>query len=159
MGSGNPDVYGLHSRQVLPVVWRCIVAVGLLVAWFGSAGSALAASANGGIVFPTGGFLHARIFVAAPDGTSPVQITFGPGGDDDPAVSPSGNLIAFSSSRTGNDDVYVMNPDGTGLVRLTTNPAEENQPSWSPDGARIAYTRCGARDCDVWVMKRRVGDE
>jgi Tol biopolymer transport system component len=154
MGSANPDVHRPHRGQVLPVFWRCIAAVWLLAAWFGSSGSALAAppSANGRIVFATGGFLHARVFVAAPDGTSPVQITFGPGEDDDPAFSADGSLIAFESTRTGNGDIYVMNPDGTGLVRLTTSPAGEDQPSWSPDGARIAYTRCGARDCDVWVM-------
>jgi dipeptidyl aminopeptidase/acylaminoacyl peptidase len=154
MGRANPDFDRSRCGRVPSMVCRCVAAGGLLVAWLGSSGSAYAAApfANGGIVFATGGFAHSRIVSAAPDGSSPTQITFGPGQDDNPAFAADGRTIAFESTRTGNGDIYLMQPDGTGLVRLTTSPAGEGQPSWSPDGARIAYTRCGPRDCDVWVM-------
>src|SRR5437899_225343 len=49
--------------------------------------------------------------------------------------APQGNgLIAFTSNRSGNNDVYAQAVDGTGLADLTTNSASDSQPAWSPDG-------------------------
>jgi hypothetical protein len=48
-------------------------------------------------------------------------------------------LIAFNSSRAGNNDVYVMNIDGSGVTRITHGPYDERVPAWSPDGRQIAY--------------------
>jgi TolB protein len=76
----------------------------------------------------------------------------------DPAFSPSGNEIAFVSSRdrngtlaTGEDEsayaneLYVMSADGREPRRLShTGMLSELAPSWSPDGTRIAYARRGS---------------
>jgi Tol biopolymer transport system component len=59
----------------------------------------------------------------------------------DPAWSPNGQLIAFSSKRTGSFDIYVMNADGTGARRLTSTRDDETNPTWSPDGKRLAFDR------------------
>jgi Tol biopolymer transport system component len=56
--------------------------------------------------------------------------------DREPAWSPDGTQIAFSSTRGGILAIWVMNADGSGLHRLNAFGME---PAWSPDGAHIAY--------------------
>ncbi len=60
-----------------------------------------------------------------------------------PAWSPDGELIAFSSNRADdkNEDIYVMKADGGGVRRLTTNPDRDLCPQWSPDGSLIVFCR------------------
>jgi Tol biopolymer transport system component len=67
----------------------------------------------------------------------------------EPAWSPDGTRIAFSSNRTGSFDLYAMAADGTGTRRLTATPAEDRHPSWSPDGRRIAFSRGTPGDLHV----------
>jgi Tol biopolymer transport system component len=59
----------------------------------------------------------------------------------DPAWSPNGRLIAFSSKRSGSFDIFVMNADGTGTRRLTSTRDDEANPTWSPDGKRLGFDR------------------
>lgn len=74
------------------------------------------------------------IYVINADGTGLTRLS-GPGDDDsDPAWSPNGTKIAFSSQ----GDIWVMNPDGSGRTRLTTALSKELAPVWSPDGTKIA---------------------
>jgi Tol biopolymer transport system component len=61
-----------------------------------------------------------------------------------PAWSPDGQKIAFSSARDGIAHIYVMNADGTGTHRLTDTPKGDEHPSWSADGKRIIFSREGA---------------
>jgi Tol biopolymer transport system component len=61
-----------------------------------------------------------------------------------PAWSPDGRKIAFSSARDGTPHIFVMNADGTGTVRVTNTDKGDEQPSWSADGKRIVFSREGA---------------
>jgi len=76
----------------------------------------------------------------------------------EPAWSPDGQRIAFSSNRDGNYELYVMNADGSGQRRLTHNRPVDAGPSWSPDGKRLAFARdpwsedLTYLDDDVWVI-------
>jgi dipeptidyl aminopeptidase/acylaminoacyl peptidase len=80
----------------------------------------------------------------------PTQITSGDYDDSEPAWSPDGKLLAFSSNRstpdpdrTYNFDIWVVSADNTDkgahLTQVTTNPGEDRSPAWSPDGKWIAY--------------------
>jgi Tol biopolymer transport system component len=64
--------------------------------------------------------------------------------DGEPAWSPDGTKIAFSSDRAsafrGNTDIWVMNADGSNPVRLTSSRAKEEWPAWSPDGQFIVFS-------------------
>ena len=44
--------------------------------------------------------------------------------------SPDGRWIAFTTDRTGNQEIYFMNPIGTELINYTRNPAADSHPSW-----------------------------
>jgi Tol biopolymer transport system component len=73
-----------------------------------------------------------------------------------PAFSPDGNRIAFTSSQNGNE-IYVMDADGTDRVRLTDNAARDARPAFSPRGDRIAFTSNrpgpdGFTDDEIYVM-------
>ena len=57
----------------------------------------------------------------------------------DPAWSPDGQRIAFTSSAfEGNDEIYLINADGTGMRRITDHKNIDQHPAWSPDGLRLA---------------------
>ena len=77
------------------------------------------------------------------------QITSGDFDDNEPAWSPDGKSLAFSSNRSTdpdrnyNSDIWVVAADNTDkgahLTQVTTNPGSDRAPSWSPDGKWIAY--------------------
>ena len=78
----------------------------------------------------------------------------------EPAWSPDGTRIAFSSRSSGSFDIYVMNADGTGARALTSTKENDSHPTWSASGQSIAF----ARDGDIYVMNadgsdaRRISD-
>ena len=67
------------------------------------------------------------------------QVTFGQGLDTDPTWSPDGQLIAFSSDRSGNSDIWIQSLEGGEPVQLTDDPGADMHPDWSPDGEWIVY--------------------
>jgi len=67
----------------------------------------------------------------------------------EPAWSPDGEWIAFTSSRgtagPGRGSIWIMRADGSAKRQLTLNPGNgfDLSPTWSPDGQRIAFQRGG----------------
>jgi len=68
-----------------------------------------------------------------------------PGAEEDPALSPDGNLVAFSwggPGPTDNPDIWIKAVDGDATRRLTDTPdVMEKYPDWSPDGQFVGFTR------------------
>jgi TolB protein len=69
------------------------------------------------------------------------QLTRNPEGNFAPALSPSGEQLAFVSSRDRVAELYVMPAAGGAARRLTTTVRDEWQPRWSPDGQWLV---CGS---------------
>ena len=94
------------------------------------------------------------LYVMNVDG-SREPLTSGASHDRDPAWSPHGTLIAFTSDRDlertsetagASGSIYVLNLEDRTLRRLT-HGRHDRESAWSPDGTEIAFIR----DTDVWI--------
>ncbi|MFN8187296.1 MAG: hypothetical protein U0R69_09470 [Gaiellales bacterium] len=72
-----------------------------------------------------------NLYAIAPDGSGERALTDSTA-DRDPAVSPDGLWIVFSSQRSGASRLYVARADGSGVTRLSDAVAMELQPDWQP---------------------------
>ena len=70
--------------------------------------------------------------------------------DGNPAYSPDGTSIAFTSNRDGFVAIWKSKADGGDSVRLASVQSQGGGPTWSPDGSRIAFSnRPGRSRIDV----------
>ena len=103
-----------------------------------------------------------EIWLAAVDGSTPTQLTRGPGIlQGSPRWSPDGRRIAFDSQgEDGHWDIWTIDADGGSPSRLTPDPGDEQMPSWSRDGRFIYFQsdRAGT-PADVWRIPATGGPE
>ncbi len=94
-----------------------------------------------------------KIFILnlANNQTSSLPVPPSPAGDFDPAWSPDGTRIAFTSLRTGRPHIFVYNLETGNLQELSATRYYDRQPSWSPSGMQLAFVRTVFFD-QVWIM-------
>jgi dipeptidyl aminopeptidase/acylaminoacyl peptidase len=79
------------------------------------------------------------LWLTSIDGSVTRQLTTHTAADHDAVWSPDGKLIAFESSRSGENQIWLISPDGGEPRRFTTLSTGASQAVWSPDGSTIAY--------------------
>jgi len=95
----------------------------------------------------------AALFISQADGGGEHPLLATTSLDYDPAWSPKGDWIAFTSERNGSADLYRVHPDGTGLQRLTDNPAYDDQAAFSPDEKQIVFVSSRADGyANLWLL-------
>src|SRR5882672_10579434 len=57
----------------------------------------------------------------------------------EPAFSPDGSRIAFTSTRDGQPEIYIMDADGTSAGRLTNSPGADGDASFTADGQAVVF--------------------
>ena len=78
--------------------------------------------------------------------------------DRAPAWSPDGSLIAFTSERSGWQELHLVGPDGAGERQLTAAQADLSEHAWHPDGSRIAAVRCRRNRFDLVTVDAASGE-
>ncbi len=67
------------------------------------------------------------------------KLTSGKAQDVGAVWSPDGSTLAFTSDRSGKNQLYLLPVDGGEAQQLTDLPQGANNPVWSPDGKMIAF--------------------
>src|SRR2546425_1060653 len=135
--AANCVLSGVNTRAVDVLAGDTVlVAVGVACTAVGGA--------SGQIAFVSDRDGNFEIYLMNADGSSQTRLTNNLATDFQPAWSPDGKKIAFTSM----GEVYVMNADGSNPTRLTNDPAGGSAPAWSPDGKKIAFTSMA----EVYVM-------
>lgn len=79
------------------------------------------------------------VFVANLEGDIVNQLTEEDGYDAEATVSPKGDKIIFTSTRSGDLELYTMNLDGSAVVQLTDELGYDGGAFFSPDGSKIIW--------------------
>jgi Tol biopolymer transport system component len=79
------------------------------------------------------------IFTADSNGNQLKQLTFEKGYDAEPTVSPKGDKIVFTSTRTGDLELFTMNLDGTDVKQVTNELGYDGGAFFSPDGTKLIF--------------------
>lgn len=79
------------------------------------------------------------LFIADLKGNIVRQLTCEYGYDAEATVSPKGDKIVFTSTRTGDPELYTMNIDGSDLKRITFEKGYDGGAFFSWDGSKIVF--------------------
>jgi dipeptidyl aminopeptidase/acylaminoacyl peptidase len=72
--------------------------------------------------------------------------------DLEPQFSPDGTKIAFTSSRSGANEIWTCDTEGRNPMQLTSFGPYLGSPRWSPDSRWIAFDALKAGDADIYVI-------
>lgn len=79
------------------------------------------------------------IFVSDLKGKIVKQLTNEKGYDAEATVSPKGDKIVFTSTRSGDLELWTMNIDGTNQVQITDELGYDGGAFFSPDGKQLVF--------------------
>jgi WD40 repeat protein len=153
----------LFTRRLVQLLCT-VLALGLV-----SSAGATPPGSNGRIVFSASRNGNSELYSVNSDGSAERRLTWTSATEQEPAWSPDGTSIAYTSMDSGSrSGIWVMNADGSEQTQLTPppgmEPAQDIQPQWSPDGTQIAFASTRVGTWNVWVINadgsglRRVTD-
>ena len=94
----------------------------------------------------------------SPAKRSPEKLISSTRQDYGPQYSPDGKKIAFTSGRSGSNEIWVCDVDGMNPVQLTTfGGPDVGSPRWSPDSRQIAFDSIAEGNRDVFVVSAEGG--
>ncbi len=95
----------------------------------------------------------AAIYIMDADGTNIhlLPVPPAPQGDFEPAWSPNGRYIAFTSLRNGPAHIFRFDLQTNTLEELSNSRYDDRYPSWSPTGLQIAYSH-HLTYFQIWIM-------
>ena len=67
------------------------------------------------------------------------KLTDTPGYDAEATVSPKGDKIVFTSTRSGDLELYTMNTDGSNVKQVTNQLGYDGGAFFSPDGTKLIF--------------------
>ena len=108
----------------------------------------------GALLFDAGG-IHQNLFEigggATPGESLGKGLTGGPTRDRQPAFSPDGRRILFTSDRSGSLDLWSLELATGGIRRLTFDATDDWDPQWSPDGKHLLWSSNRGGHFEIWI--------
>jgi TolB protein len=97
-----------------------------------------------------------NIYMSDYDGANQMRMTVTRALDIAPAWSPDGKAIAYTSYRTGFQDIIVSYISEGRFSNPTAGTSEKQNflPAWSPDGSRLAFTSNRDGNSEIYVINR-----
>ena len=83
---------------------------------------------------------NVELFFRDPETGQVTRLTRSPGFDGEPALSPDGRRVVFTSERDGRMDLYIIGTDGRGLAPVTLNGAANRHAAFHPVTGRIVFS-------------------
>ncbi len=96
--------------------------------------------------------VNTHLFAYHPLNLALTRISHAPWDDIDPAVSPDGKKVAYSSRQNGYWDLFLLDLETGVTRRLTGTPDYEGAPTWSPDGQWLAYEHSDGIGQDIYLL-------
>jgi len=98
----------------------------------------------------------ASLYIVNNDGSDKRNLPASLGGDFEPAWSPDGKRIAFTSLRDGYYEIYMYNLETNQTTRLTKSQGlagaiYARMPAWSPFGSQLVYVLKRQGLSQIWV--------
>lgn len=81
--------------------------------------------------------LLGHIYLMPVEGGTAEALTEGRSWNMLPRFSPDGNRIAFTSDRSGSDDIWILNLETDSLENLSASAEPVFHPTWAPDGEAV----------------------
>jgi TolB protein len=95
------------------------------------------------------GYFH--LFAYHPEYIPLTRLTYGEWDDIQPAVSPDGALVAFSSHRSSQWDIFTLNLITGETQQITDDLAYDGAPTWSGDGKYLAFEKYVGGNLDIYL--------
>ena len=107
---------------------------------------------SGWIIFSMADGLYSHLFIYDPNNIPPTRLTDSDWDDEDPALSPDGSKLAYSSSRGGEWDIYILNLHTGDTQQFTQTKKYDGSPAWSPDGQYLVYQTLDDSNLDLIIQ-------
>ena len=130
-----------------------LAVVAVLVATGGSPGTQGIEPVQETVVYSTIPPPNWDLYLFEQPGSTPRRLTTNPGLDYNPAISPDGRWVVFTSERTGSPDLYLLDLEHPGVPRpLLVGDAMEDAAAFSPDGRTLVFVSTRAGNPDIFAM-------
>jgi serine/threonine protein kinase/sugar lactone lactonase YvrE len=129
---------------------------------FGEQATTMAISKAGRVVYSAQ--FRDTAFYEAPMSGSSLELLAGSGfastfDEATPDYSPDGTRIAFSSTRSGVEEIWVANRDGSDPQQVTSTGGPQcSNPQWSPDGRTILFDSRREGSADLYTLDPETGE-
>ena len=127
---------------------RILPIVALVLALAAASPASAAFRGTNGVLAYEGKASASGAILLSPQRGGSVRRLAAPGKPADPAFSPLGRRIAFSTR----SEIWVMFEDGTSVRQVTVGPEPSRDPTWSPTADALAFATGYAGDHDLYSV-------